>query len=223
MRACGPIEHILLVTDGLASYASQALHVFRKPLRTGKVARPRVVLPATVMIARVKKRYQRRRVVEVIRRVVVGCEAEVISRVIGTQRSIRALINTAYIERAAKRHLPSQAAPFGAPDSRRGAQTGNTGSGGVVGGWLLQLRVGALHSRGGAYAGDGGEDDGSSLVDGGAVEVSGAACGATQVAREEAEVAVGSRACSLTTVHCGATSQQVAVTLTRPHHACTLG
>src|SRR5829696_3023634 len=57
-------------------------------------------LPATVMtLARVKKRYQRRRVVEVIRRVVVGCEAEVISRVIGTQRSIRALINTAYIER----------------------------------------------------------------------------------------------------------------------------
>jgi hypothetical protein len=51
------------------------------------------------MIARVKKRYQRRRVVEVIRRVVVGCEAEVISRVIGTQRWIRALINTAYIER----------------------------------------------------------------------------------------------------------------------------
>ena len=98
VRACGPIEHILLVTDGLASYASQALHVFRKPLRTGKVGRPRLVLPATVMIARVKKRYQRRRVVEEIRRVVVGSEAEVISRVIGTQRSIRALINTAYIE-----------------------------------------------------------------------------------------------------------------------------
>jgi hypothetical protein len=54
------------------------------------------------MIARVKKRYQRRRVVEVIRRVVVGCEAEVISRVIGTQRSIRALINTAYIAQHAE-------------------------------------------------------------------------------------------------------------------------
>jgi hypothetical protein len=75
----------------------------------------------------------------------------------------------------------------------------------VVGGWLLQLRVGALHSRVGAYPGDGGGDDGSSLVDGGAVEVSRAACGATQVAREEAAVAVGGRACSLTTVHCGAT------------------
>ena len=52
------------------------------------------------MIARVLKRYQRRRrVVEVLRHVIVGSQAAVISRVIGTQRSIRALINTAYIER----------------------------------------------------------------------------------------------------------------------------
>ena len=34
-----------------------------------------------------------------MRRVVAGSEAEVISRVIATQRSMRALINTAYIER----------------------------------------------------------------------------------------------------------------------------
>jgi hypothetical protein len=51
------------------------------------------------MSARVIKRYQHRRVVEVMRRVVAGSEAEVISRVIATQRSMRALINTAYIER----------------------------------------------------------------------------------------------------------------------------
>ncbi len=51
------------------------------------------------MIARVIKRCQRRRVVEVVRRVVAGSEAEVISRVIATQRSMLALINTAYIER----------------------------------------------------------------------------------------------------------------------------
>ena len=65
------------------------------------VRRPRrkLVLPAGVMFARVIKRYRRRRVVEVLRRVVWGTEAEVISRVIGTQRSMRALINTAYIER----------------------------------------------------------------------------------------------------------------------------
>jgi hypothetical protein len=99
VRSCGPVERILLVTDGLASYASQALHVFREPLHTGKVGRPRLVLAGGVMIARVIKRHERRRVVGVLRHVVVGSEAEVISRVIGTQRSIQALINTSYIER----------------------------------------------------------------------------------------------------------------------------
>src|SRR5215203_4829550 len=99
VRSCGPVERVLLVSDGLASYLSQALHVFREPLHTGKVGRPRLVLAAGVMIARVIKRHERPRVVEVLRRVVVGREAEVISRVIGTQRSIQALINTSYIER----------------------------------------------------------------------------------------------------------------------------
>jgi hypothetical protein len=99
VRNCGPMEKILLVTDGLASYKSQALKVFREPIRTGKVGRPRLMLAQGVMIARVKKRCQRRRVVEVLREVVVGARAEVISRVIGTQRSMKALINTAYIER----------------------------------------------------------------------------------------------------------------------------
>jgi hypothetical protein len=51
------------------------------------------------MIAKVIKRRRSRRVVQVARRVVVGREAEVISRLIATQSSIRALINTAYIER----------------------------------------------------------------------------------------------------------------------------
>lgn len=96
VRSCGPVERILLVTDGLASYLGQAPRVFREPLHTGKVGRPRLVLAGGVMIARVIKRRLRqcRRVVEVLRRVVVGGEAEVISRVIGTQRSIQALINT---------------------------------------------------------------------------------------------------------------------------------
>jgi hypothetical protein len=99
VRACGPVEKILLVTDGLSSYNSQALKVFREALHTGKVGRPRLVLGAGVMIARVIKRCQRRRVVEVMRRVVAGSEAEVISRLIATQRSMLGLINTAYIER----------------------------------------------------------------------------------------------------------------------------
>lgn len=99
VRACGPVEKVLLVTDGLASYKSQALSVFREPIRSGKVGRPKLVLARGVMIARVKKCCRRKRVVEVIREAVVGARAEVISRVIGTQRSMKALINTAYIER----------------------------------------------------------------------------------------------------------------------------
>lgn len=99
VRSCGPVEKLLLVTDGLASYKNQALSVFRKSLHTGKVGRPRLVLAEGVLIAKIIKRYQRRRVVEVLRRVVVGSEAAAISRVIRTQRSMVALINTAYIER----------------------------------------------------------------------------------------------------------------------------
>ena len=99
VRSCGPIKRILLVSDGLASYASQALHVFREPLYSGKVGRRRLVLARDVMIAHIIRRHERRRVVEVLRRIVAGTEAEVISGVIGTQRSIRALINTSYIER----------------------------------------------------------------------------------------------------------------------------
>jgi len=95
VRECGSVSKVLLVTDGLASYAKQALHVFREPLRTGKRGRPRLVLPGGVMVARIKKRYQRRRVVEVVRKIVRGTEAAVHSRIEQTQRSAVALLNTA--------------------------------------------------------------------------------------------------------------------------------
>jgi hypothetical protein len=70
------------VTDGLSSYKSQALAVFRDPVRTGKVGRPKLALVEGVMIAQLKKRCQRKRVVEVVRKVVVGAQAEVTCRVI---------------------------------------------------------------------------------------------------------------------------------------------
>jgi hypothetical protein len=84
VRCCGPLEKILLVTDGLSSYKSQALKIFREPIRTGKVGRPKLMLAAGVMVARVIKRYRRKRVVEVVREVVQGAQAAVICRVIGT-------------------------------------------------------------------------------------------------------------------------------------------
>jgi hypothetical protein len=99
VRACGSVARILLCTDGLACYAKQALLIFREALRTGRVGRPQLILPDGVMIARVKKRYARRRVVEVLREVVRGAEAAVQERLMETQRSLTALINTAYVER----------------------------------------------------------------------------------------------------------------------------
>ena len=91
---------ILLCTDGLACYAKQALLIFRDALHSsGRVGRPRLILPEGVMVARAKKRYERRRVVEVVREVVRGTEAAVQERLMETQRSLTVLINTAYVER----------------------------------------------------------------------------------------------------------------------------
>jgi hypothetical protein len=132
VRSCGPLEKILLVTDGLASYKSQALKIFRKALHTGKVGRPKLALAEGIMIARVLKRYQRRRVVEVLRQVIVGSQATVICRVIGTQRSIRALINTAYIERL-QATFRARLAPLGRR-TRAGAHKHSTLEAGI---WLV--------------------------------------------------------------------------------------
>jgi transposase-like protein len=100
VRACGLARAMLLCTDGLASYPKAAIHLFREPLLTGRVGRPRLILPEGVMIAQVIKRYAKRRVIGVVRRVVVGAGEAVAARLGATQGgSEEAVINTAYIER----------------------------------------------------------------------------------------------------------------------------
>jgi hypothetical protein len=99
VRACGAFQTLLLCTDGLSSYPKQALSVLREPEYTGKRGRPRLLLPEGLMIAQAIKRYARRRVVEVVRRVVVGTEEAVAARLNYTQGSATAVINTAYVER----------------------------------------------------------------------------------------------------------------------------
>jgi hypothetical protein len=105
IKECGSVAQILLCTDGLACYAKQALLIFREAWRsTGRVGRPRLILPEGVMVARVKKRYERRRVVEVLREVVRGAEGAVQERLMET----RALCNGAHqhrLRRAIERHL----------------------------------------------------------------------------------------------------------------------
>ncbi len=99
VRACGSVAGVLLCTDGLASYAKQALSIFREARRTGRVGRPRLLLPEGVMVAKVIKRYARRRVVEIVRSIVRGTEVAVRERLVATQRHTSAVINTAYVER----------------------------------------------------------------------------------------------------------------------------
>lgn len=54
---CGLTRTILLCTDGLASYRTQALHLFREAKRIpGRRGRPRLVLPEGVMVAQSSSR-----------------------------------------------------------------------------------------------------------------------------------------------------------------------
>ena len=99
VRACGPVRAVLLCTDGLASYPSQALRLFRIAERTGRRGRPSLVRPAGLLIAQAIKRYTQRRVASVEHRVVRGTTAAVTAALVRTQGCLTAVINTAYIER----------------------------------------------------------------------------------------------------------------------------
>ena len=202
--SCGPVEKILLVTDGLSSYKSQALKVFREALHTGKVGRPRLVLGTGVMIARVIKRYQRRRVGGGYAACGRGKRGR--GDLSGDSNlAIDASVDQHRLHRAPAGHLPRPAGPSGASDPRRGTQALYARSGNVAGGQLLQPLMGTSLSWRGAHPGDGSGAYRSSLVDGGVVDVCGATRRSAQMAWAKAEVAAGGRGCSLTTVQCGAT------------------
>jgi hypothetical protein len=88
---------LLVCVDGLASYVTAFLRVFRTPVHTGRRGRPRLVLAAGFLLGQVVKQYAKRRVVSVKQRVVRGT-AEAIAAVLeatGTGHGI----HTAYIER----------------------------------------------------------------------------------------------------------------------------
>lgn len=99
VRACGPVAAVLLCVDGLSSYVSQARAVFREPQHTGRRGRPRLILPPAVCVAQAVKRYARRRVIGVARRVVQGTATAVQARLAATQGNAAAVVNTAYVER----------------------------------------------------------------------------------------------------------------------------
>lgn len=99
VRQSGPVTAVLLCTDGLSSYPRQAVRLFRQAVQTGRRGRPRLTLPTGVLIAQAIKRYAKRRVRAVERRIVRGTAAAVATVLTATQGKESAVINTAYIER----------------------------------------------------------------------------------------------------------------------------
>jgi transposase-like protein len=130
IRACGRTLAILVCVDGLASYVTACLRVFRHPVRTGRRGRPQLVLEPNFLLGRMVKRYVKRRVVTVERRVVRGTEAASAAVLAATHSGTG--INTAYIERLNATFRASLA-----PLARRGRAIAHTEVTLTAGMWLV--------------------------------------------------------------------------------------
>src|SRR5919112_1847780 len=97
VRACARSLAIRVCVDGLASYVTAFMRVFRDPVRTGRRGRPRLVATAGLLLGQVIKHHAGRCVVGVTRRVVRGTAAAVTAALLATGTGTG--INTAYIER----------------------------------------------------------------------------------------------------------------------------
>jgi transposase-like protein len=89
---------ILIAVDGFAAYVNTVLRVFRDPVRTGKRGRPPLKVWENIHIVQVVKYRAKRRITDVQRRVVYGCE-QAIQSIIATTQGGTGMINTAYVER----------------------------------------------------------------------------------------------------------------------------
>jgi hypothetical protein len=130
VRACAVTPAILVCVDGLTSYVTAFLKIFRQPIYTGRRGRPRLLLPDGFQFAQVVKHSAKRHVIGVTRRVVRG-SLESIEAVL-TATATGTVINTAYIERlnaTFRAHL--------APLTRRGRAIARTDAALTAGMWLV--------------------------------------------------------------------------------------
>ena len=97
VRACAKSLTLLVCVDGLTSYVSAFLKVFRNPVHTGKRGRPRLVVEQGLMLGQVVKQYAKRRVASVSQRAVRGSLESIDAVLLATATGKS--INTAYIER----------------------------------------------------------------------------------------------------------------------------
>jgi transposase-like protein len=97
VAACAARRALLICVDGFSAYVGAVRAVFRVAVRTGRRGRPRLELPATVLLAQVIKSHRGRRLVDVTRRVVFGTAEAVAEAIAATRGGTQ--INTSYIER----------------------------------------------------------------------------------------------------------------------------
>jgi len=97
VRSCGSSSAILVCVDGLVSYVTAFLRVFRTPVRTGRKGRPRLVLEKGLLLGQVVKQYAQRRVVSVSYHIVRGTPETILTALVASGGGTT--INTAYIER----------------------------------------------------------------------------------------------------------------------------
>jgi hypothetical protein len=97
VRCCALCRPLLFCVDGYKAYVGAIQRVFREPIRDGRPGRPRLRPWDGIHVAQVIKRYARRRVVGVTRRVVQGSPVHIDTSITKTQGA--GVINTAYIER----------------------------------------------------------------------------------------------------------------------------
>lgn len=97
VRSCALRLDILICVDGLSSYVTAVLRVFRNPVHTGRPGRPRLVLQKGLLLGQVVKRYAQKHVTGISRRVVQGTVQAIAAVLMATKTGLD--INTAYIER----------------------------------------------------------------------------------------------------------------------------
>ena len=91
-------QPILFAVDGFKAYVTAILKVFRDPLHTGKLGRPRLLVWDDLHIVQVVKHRVGRRLVSITRRLAHGSMARAEAIMQATQVEL-GRINTAYIER----------------------------------------------------------------------------------------------------------------------------
>ena len=87
----------LVCVDGLASYVTAFVRVFRNPVRTGQPGRPRLAALPGLLLGQVIKHHSGRRLVGVTRRAVLGTAQAIATALAATGTGTG--INTSYIER----------------------------------------------------------------------------------------------------------------------------